>query len=410
MNAHRAVIEAGPGAIRLLCCDTGGVVDSEVCAAALEAVDDEVVLVDERPVAVGSLWSASLRSLASGHRDGMTIVHPTWWSPSRIAVVNRAARAVTRDAGDVEVRPRSWLLRRAATPAAVVVEIADRLLAVVYLGVGERAGEHIVAVPRRSEPQVAEAVVGVVAGMMGNSAGALVVDAPSAVAEASALSGLVRGSCGDRNVVEVSDGRLAQLARLGRGVSLPSAPAPTETVRPGRRVGRLARLAVVIVAVTTVAVVAPDRHGPPAARPPSAAVLVEGRVALTVPAGWTTRRVVGGPGSARVQITSPTDPEMALHLTQSPVPGGTLAGTAERLKRAIDAEPGGDFVDFNPSGVSAGRPAVTYREVRAGHDVWWTVLLDGGVQISVGCQSRPAAQEAMRDVCECAVRSAHAIA
>ena len=137
--------------------------------------------------------------------------------------------------------------------------------------------------------------------------------------------------------------------------------------------------------------------------------LVEGRVALTVPANWPTERVVGGPGSARVQVTSPSDPEVALHVTQSPVAGETLSGTAERLKRAIDAEPAGVFVDFNPDGTSAGRPAVTYREVRAGHQVWWTVLLDGVVRISVGCQSRPGGEDAVRDVCEQAVRSAHAV-
>jgi len=141
--------------------------------------------------------------------------------------------------------------------------------------------------------------------------------------------------------------------------------------------------------------------------------LVEGRVALTVPANWPTARIVAGPGSARVQATSPADPEVALHITQSLVPGETLSGTAERLKRAIDAEPGGVFVDFNPSGISAGRPAVTYREVRASHQVRWTILLDGAVRISVGCQSPPgddpAGYEAIRDVCEQAVRSAHAI-
>ena len=67
------------------------------------------------------------------------------------------------------------------------------------------------------------------------------------------------------------------------------------------------------------------------------------------------------------------------------------------------------FVDFNPSGTSSGRPAVTYREVRPGHHMRWTVLLDGPVRISVGCQSRPGGEDAVGDVCEQAVRSAHAV-
>jgi type VII secretion-associated protein (TIGR03931 family) len=89
--------------------------------------------------------------------------------------------------------------------------------------------------------------------------------------------------------------------------------------------------------------------------------------------------------------------------------GETLSGAAERLKHAIDAEAAGVFVDFNPSSVTAGRPAVTYREVRAHHEVRWTVLLDGPVRISIGCQSRPGDAATIRDACEQAVRSAHAI-
>ncbi len=174
----------------------------------------------------------------------------------------------------------------------------------------------------------------------------------------------------------------------------------------------LARLGLGGVAATAAALAVPavtaeDPH--PATRAEPTTVLVEGDVALTIPASWLTQRVIAGPGSARVQVTSPSDPEAALLVTQTPIPGETLAGAADRLRQAINAEPAGIFVDFNPSGVSAGRPAVTYREVRAAHDVRWTVLLDGSVRISIGCQSRPAAQDAVRDACEQAVRTAHAV-
>jgi type VII secretion-associated protein (TIGR03931 family) len=147
----------------------------------------------------------------------------------------------------------------------------------------------------------------------------------------------------------------------------------------------------------------------PAIRAQPTTVLVEGNVALTIPVGWRAQRVVAGPGSARVQITSPSDPEAALHVTQTPTPGETLTDAADRLRRAIDAEPAGVFVDFNPAGASAGRPAVTYREVRVTHHVRWTVLVDGSLRISIGCQSRPAAEDAVRDACEQAVRTAHAV-
>ncbi|KDP03055.1 hypothetical protein MAV101_22095, partial [Mycobacterium avium subsp. hominissuis 101] len=167
----------------------------------------------------------------------------------------------------------------------------------------------------------------------------------------------------------------------------------------------LGAAAVIAAAAAPLAITAaPDR-----ARPMPGASLVEGRVALSVPNDWPTQRLVGGPGSARVQVTSPTDPEVALHITQSPVVGETLGDTARRLKQAIDAAPAGVFVDFDPTATSVGRPAVTYREIRPAHQVRWAVLLDGPVRISIGCQSRPGAEQAVREACELAVRSAHAI-
>ncbi len=137
---------------------------------------------------------------------------------------------------------------------------------------------------------------------------------------------------------------------------------------------------------------------------------MEGRVALEVPAEWPTQRIVAGPGSARVQVTSPSDPgDGAARDVQSRVALATFGATAEFLKHAIDAEPAGIFVDFNPAGRSAGRPAVTYREVRSDHDIRWTVLVDKAVRISIGCQSRHGQDDAMRQVCELAVRSARAL-
>ena len=175
-----------------------------------------------------------------------------------------------------------------------------------------------------------------------------------------------------------------------------------------RMLGGLAAAATVLAAAVP-AMAAVGHRAVPLVNTPPTTFLVEGRVALTVPADWQTQRVVTGPGSARVQVNSPSDPEVALHITQSPIPDEMLSATADQLRRAIDTEPAGVFVDFNPSGVTAGRPAVTYRELRASHHVRWTVLVDGSVRISVGCQSRPGGEGAVRNACEQAVRSARAI-
>jgi type VII secretion-associated protein (TIGR03931 family) len=413
VSAHRAIIEVGPGAIRRLCCGTSTAADAETCMAALDAIDDRVALVDGSPVAVDSLWRTVLRSLDCGSRDGLIVVHPSWWPASRVAVITAAAEAVTSNEvvpDQVVARPRSWLVTRASSDTGpevtVVVEIADRLVAV--------AGAEVVAVPRTAEPPlVAQEVAGVIARMM---PAVVTIDAPSTVAGASALATLIADAVragGGQKVTEIDDAGLLELARpVRKGRSASDEPRPTGGAgghrSRARRLGGLAAAGVVLVAATP-AVATMTRSGVPHADRTPTTFLVEGRVALTVPANWPAQRVVAGPGSPRVQVTSPSDPEVVLHVTQSPVVGETLSGTAERLKRAIDAEPAGVFVDFNPYGISAGRPAVTYREVRAGHHVRWTVLLDGVVRISVGCQSRPGAEDAVRDVCELAVRSAHAV-
>lgn len=370
MSPHRAVIEAGPGAIRRLCCGADVVADTAVSAAALAAIDDQVALLDERPVAVDSLWFDALRSVAVDHRDGPVVVHPSWWSAARVEVVTAAARTLTRD---VVVHPRSWLLRQASSgvsAATVVVEIAERLVLV--------AGAEVAAVARRTDAEsVAGQVGSVIARMTRGITAVVLIDVPSTVAGAAALAaaiaGAVRGT--GSSVVEIDGVRLARLARA----ALPPSDEPADpAARPATRsrVPTLARVAAAGVALALLAPAAVVRHGATTLQRPPTTLLVEGRVALTIPADWSTQRVVSGPGSARVQVTSPADPEVALHVTQSPVPGETLPGTAQRLKRAIDASPAGVFVDFNPSDIRAGRPAVTYREVRAGHQVRWTILLD----------------------------------
>jgi type VII secretion-associated protein (TIGR03931 family) len=405
LSAHRAVIEAGPGTIRRLCCGTGRVSDeaSEIVAAALSAIDDRVALVAERPVDVASLWTNAMRSVACPRGKDVAVVHPSWWSSSRVETVSAAAATVS---DGVLVRPRAWLLRQAAgadAEATVVVEITERMVVI--------GGAEVVAIPRMSQGHpVADEAAAVVAGI---PAAVALIDTPSTVPGASSLAASIADAVrGNGQTVVRIDG--ARLARLARSVvwDRDEAGEPRDRVRSRARVLSGLAAATIVLAAAAPTVITVDRHGrltPPPVEAAPTAVLVEGRVAVTVPADWPTQRVVAGPGSARVQVTSRSDPEVALHVTQSPVAGDTLSGTAERLKRAIDAEGAGAFVDFNPSGMTAGRPAVTYREVRAGHHVRWTVLLDGPVRISLGCQSRPDKAEAVRAVCEQAVRSAHAI-
>ena len=394
------MIEAGPGTIRQLARGETTLVDREAVTAALDGIDDPVALVDARPVSVDALLRTVLRSMGCQGCGRLIVVHPSWWAATRVERVGAASHAM---ADQVVMRPRSWLLARAtpagAPQAAVIVEIADPIVVVT--------GTAVLAQPRHGEPRtVVDAVMRAIAATTPDSGAAVLIDAPAGVGGAGALAAMIADRLrGERIVVTVDDARLRRLATAAVPVDEGNEPPSTDTVRRRRR-------ALLLLALLIPAAIWANpfgRHGAPAADRMPTTFLVEGRVAVEVPAHWPTQRVIAGPGSARVQVTSPSDPQVALHITQSPVADQTLAGAAESLKHAIDAESPGVFVDFNPSGSSAGRPAVTYREVRAGHDIRWAVVLDRAVRIGIGCQSRPGDDEAVRGACELAVRSARAV-
>jgi type VII secretion-associated protein (TIGR03931 family) len=146
------------------------------------------------------------------------------------------------------------------------------------------------------------------------------------------------------------------------------------------------------------------------ATPVPMTLLIEGRVAVEVPAHWPLRRITAGPGSARIEVTAP-DGATAVLVTQSQVRRGeSLTETAGILRNALDDEQNGIFTGFEPDDRQAGRAAVTYREVRQDRQIDWTVFVDDTVRIAVGCQRDPGRAQAMADICGEAIQSAHAIA
>lgn len=391
MSGHRAVIEAGPATIRRLCCDAA---ESTHAAAALDWIDDPVGLVDGQPVAVSELLREALA--CPPPVESVEVIHPSWWPVRRVQLLIAAAPS-----DEVATRPRSRLLFD-TFGAAVVVEIAARLVAVVGSGTDSGIGE-ITAEPRIGSPdEVADAVSRRVSAAVRDHRAVVVIDAPAGVACAAVLATMIdqRLRPGVRVIVvdALPAGRIVEPAAT-------SQPAPGPTRPAGRR-----RLPLAMAAALGVVVLGLRAHHDPPPEP--ATYLLEGRVAVQVPADWPARRITGGPGSARVELVSPTDPQLVLHLTQAPAVGDTLAGVAEPLQRALwraDTDAPGVFVGFDPAGTSAGRPAVTYREVRGDHQIDWAVLVDRAVRIGIGCQSGPGGEEALRAVCEQAVRSAHTV-
>ncbi|PQM54091.1 type VII secretion-associated protein [Mycolicibacter virginiensis] len=384
---HRAVVEAGPATIRRLCC---GGAESALAAAALEWIDDPVGLVDGQPVAVPELLREVLTCPLPV--ESVELIHPSWWPVRRVRLLADAARPL---AGEVVCRSRATVLVR-ASHAAVVVEIAAGLVAVTGVGSAD-----VVAEPRIGSPdEVADAVARRIRAVVRGHPGAVVIDAPAGIGGVAALAALIEERLRPEVRTTVVD-RLPPIRRTGN--------APVAKLASASRRRRLAPAALVgaVVALGFL-----TRHDARSDTANPVTYLVEGHVAVQIPDGWSTRRVAGGPGSARVEVVSPDDPQLVLHVTQAPAAGDTLTAIAEPLQRALqraDAETPGVFTDFDPEGTSAGRPAVTYREVRNGHHVDWVVLADGALRIGIGCQSESGGEDALRVVCEQAVRSAHAV-
>jgi type VII secretion-associated protein (TIGR03931 family) len=391
------IVEVGPEYVR-------GPNDArpEWISAGLECIDDDIVLVDDRPVSVTEVWQKVLGTTVGHSVETVVLVCPSWWSPSRIDVVCDAAGAF---AMGVVVLRRSEVLREGlADRLATVVEIAHEFVVIT------QPGRDVAVVTRRGDaPAVAEEV----AGRVGASTAAL-LDAPAGVDGAA----LIAASVADRlrvNGVAVSiadegwvqRGAAALLAlQQGQGLD-PDVPVPIHRHRRGLAV--LAGAALCAAALCGGFAARGDASEPPRAGMP-VTLLVEGRVGVKVPVQWTVQRITSGPGSARVQVVSPSDVDVVVHITQSSIPSHqTLPMLADTLRTALAEEPEGVFVDFNPADRRADKPAVTYRENRADRQVAWTVLVDDDVRIAIGCQTAPRREELVRDACDQAIQSAHAV-
>lgn len=342
-----------------------GPVDPELAALALDCLDDDLALVDDRPVSVDALWRDVLAAAVGRARTRIVLIHPSWWAASR---VDRVRAAADQGLGDVVTVPRSSRL----TAAPATVEVATELVVVTVDG-----QRHAIA---RGYPS-ADTMAAVAAHLDGVPR--VTLDVPDGLGGfGAALAGSLRE----------------------RGVEV------TVGMPPRRR--RLApRAAAVLVAVVSASGLAAAAVGLGHDGGPTdpTAWLVEGLIAVEVPASWTVERITAGPGTARVQVSSPRDRLAAVHVAQVRVPDGqTLDAVAETLRTALAAEPDGVFTAFVAPAERARRAAVTYREVRADRHVEWTVLLDGGVRIAIGCQGA-SGHPVPEPTCAQAIASAHAI-
>jgi type VII secretion-associated protein (TIGR03931 family) len=382
------VVEVGPATVR-------GPNDADVewVSAGIDGIDDELTLIDDRPVAVADVWRTVIHDTVGGPVEAIVLVCPTWWASSRVDCVRRAASSV---ATDVVVLGRAEVLRDGQR---------DRLTTVV-----EIAPEFVVLSSPEGDVQVAARgdANAIVAKIPLSST--VLVDAP----EGAPGAGAVAAAITDRlraNGVAVT---IADRGWVRR--SLEACPSQDEArgpdARPSKKRGGRATavLAGTLLSAAVLGGGLAARHDvqAPVAKMPMT-LLVEGRVGVMVPAQWVVQRVTSGPGSARVQVVSPADADIAVHMTQSALAQRSHEAVAESLRDALSQQPGGVFVEFNPSDRRADQSVMTYREMRAGHHIAWFVLIDESLRIAIGCQSAPGREEAVREACDQAIQSAHAV-
>lgn len=359
-----------------------GSVDAELISCALECIDEQLGLLDTTVVPAERIWRDAM-SAAIGAAPAVTVVCPTWWSATR---VNRVRTAAQAGGSYVAMERRTDALRAAARePDCAVVELGEDLVTISRPGAAS-------SVVRRTGDAITEAVVARVVAYAH-----VVIDAPVGVSGAEHLAAEIRALLQDHGVT----------ARVLGCDDLRDPELPTPAVPRSAR-GRLAIGAAAVVAVVgAVGAGLSSRDGPAAAAvattDPDLTWIVEGRVAMQIPARWTVERTLAGAGSPRLQIVSPDDRGRIIHLTQSAGPRDQPLDVAARsLREAAARLRAGVIVDFEDSGISAGRAAIRYREVRGDRIVEWSVLLDGPVRIAIGCQGASA-----RPICETAIRSAH---
>jgi type VII secretion-associated protein (TIGR03931 family) len=373
------VVEVGPTTVR-----GPNQAEPEMVSAAVDGIDDELILIDDRVEPATEVWRRIMQDVVGGSVETAVLVCPTWWPSSRVERVCGAAETV---ANDVVVLRRAELL---SDPQMSFMELAPEFVVVSSRGV-------IVDVVRRDDTDA----------LLARIPTSAVVDVPEGVEGTRPLIKLLRA-----NGIDVT---IADRGWVGRSVEAIRSPEDAgdrktrpSAMRSGRATATLAGT-LLSAAVMCGGLVA-RQHVPAAAAEPPMTLLVEGRVGVMVPAQWVVQRITSGPGSARVQVVSPNDATVALHITQS-----TLASqqaqeqVADSLRDALAQEPDGVFVDFNPSDRRVDRAVVTYREVRRDRQIAWFVLIDRSLRIAIGCQSAPGHEEALHQICDRALGSAHAV-
>ncbi len=140
--------------------------------------------------------------------------------------------------------------------------------------------------------------------------------------------------------------------------------------------------------------------------PPSSTVAVGpetyGRIRFQVPDGWHMASAPDAGGRSRVELSPDDGARLRVTVTQTPVaPGSSYEQVAARLETQMKQRPAGVMSELKRDVVYGGRSTLAYTERPGdGSTVRWHVLLEYGIQVSIGCQYADNNWQALSTTCE----------
>ncbi|MEU7142972.1 type VII secretion-associated protein [Nocardia sp. NPDC046473] len=113
-----------------------------------------------------------------------------------------------------------------------------------------------------------------------------------------------------------------------------------------------------------------------------------GRIRFQVPDGWHIASAPDATGKSRVDLSPDDGARLRVTVTQTPVaPGASYEQVAAKLETQMNQRPAGVMSDLQRDVVYGGRSTLAYTERPGdGSTVRWHVLLEYGIQVSIGCQ------------------------
>ncbi|WP_454194213.1 type VII secretion-associated protein [Nocardia sp. Marseille-Q1738] len=383
--------------------------------------------------AMGAVFAGVLDNLRIATPcERITLICPTEWGASRRSVLDQAARGCTEDVvfEDIAVRAVAADEGTSHSQRTLVLEFG-LLTTTASTVIRSHRGVHIESC--EYEPALALAEItadapefAVLRALIDRLLDGRPIDLAQVVGVADSAKLDLLGAAIEQSVGTAVELRPVAGADLVRGRHTepsrqevaPVAPSHAEWMQPlreraaaqqpgYRRTGvALAGIAaLVVVALVAVAAVillnreddttaaAPSTGTAPtsAVVPPTSQSAVEpetfGRITFRLPSGW---RVASAPenGRARIDLAPEDAARQRITVVQTPLAAGSgYEQVAAKLEAQIAQRPSGVLTDLKRDVVFGGRSGLAYSERPGdGSTVRWHVLLEYGIQVSIGCQ------------------------